>query len=268
MGGRPALWLPSGELLDLAAGGTLSSARWRPQSVVSVLAEGEEGLARLERLRAELDSASDEDRARWRASGALLPYAGTQLLAPVRRPGLLLMQPDAATPAYIKNPNAALGPNAEIGWPDDRAEQLAAVAMPALVLGRPLFQAGADQTARALGALTLVVDLGIGATPASTADRQFPGACPIGPALITLDEVRQRPLSLEVAVNGHRVATCRLERWLAEAAGQVASLSRRYAFRPGDIIATHAGATPRILARGDQVTVALAGMMELKFSLA
>ena len=54
VGGRPAVSLPSGEILDLlAASATLGTSQWRPQSVVSVLAQGEEGAAHVGRLIAE-----------------------------------------------------------------------------------------------------------------------------------------------------------------------------------------------------------------------
>lgn len=59
VGGRPGISLPSGEILDLAASPSgLTASQWRPQSVVSVIAEGEEGAARVARLVAEVEKAS------------------------------------------------------------------------------------------------------------------------------------------------------------------------------------------------------------------
>ena len=121
VGGRPGVWLPSGEILDLAASPSgLTASQWRPHSVVSVLAEGEEGAARIARLIAECGQATEAVRDEWRSTGRLLPGAGTRLMTPIRRPGLLLVVTGLSggrPVAYIKNPNAAAGPTAEIAMP-------------------------------------------------------------------------------------------------------------------------------------------------------
>ncbi|MDP6673501.1 MAG: hypothetical protein QGH93_01440, partial [Gammaproteobacteria bacterium] len=115
--GRPGVLLDSGDILDLAAApSSLSEAQWIPHSVVSVIASGRNGLERIQRLVA---VAERSDRQRLLQDGALLPYSGTALLAPVRRPGLVLIV-DSNESSYIKSPNAAVGPGATvtIPWPD------------------------------------------------------------------------------------------------------------------------------------------------------
>lgn len=273
VGGRPGVLLPTGEILDLlAAPSSLGNAQWRPQSVVSVLAEGEEGLARVRRLLAEVDGAGDTQRQAWRDAGVLVPLAGTQLLAPVRRPGLLLMVralPDQPPQSYVKNPNAATGPDSRIALPPKRDEPMAGLAMTGFVLGRPLFGASQEQALRALAAVTLVADLGFGPFGTSAVSaRQFPGACPIGPAIVTVDEWPEGVLPAPVSrVNAHAFGVGAAGVSLPAAAALVAEISGNYALRPGDIVAISAGTADFKLGRGDRGALALADALELRFTV-
>jgi hypothetical protein len=274
VGGRPAVSLPSGELLDLTvASATLGAAQWRPQSVVSVLAQGEEGAAHVTRQIAEIDAAAAPERQAWRATGRLLPAAGTQLMAPIRRPGLLLMVQRGAGPvleAYIKNPNAAVGPDARIAMPAQREETLAGLAMPGFVLGRALYAATVEQAARAIAAVTLLADLGCAASaPVDPAARQFPGACVVGPCIVTLDEWPDRVVpGAVVAVNAHPVGGRLPDLPLQDVARVLAELSASYAFRPGDIVALSSGGGQFRIGRGDRVSIAMDSSLELRFTVA
>jgi hypothetical protein len=276
VGGRPGISLPSGEILDLAASPAgLTAAQWRPQSVVSVLAEGEVGSARVARLLAEVDAASEAQRREWRSSGRLLPVAGTRLMPPIRRPGLLLMVADrsgARSSCYVKNPNSATGPDATIARPEGADESLFLLGMVGLVVGRPLFRATEAQAARAIAAITLVADLGTcrlaGGPAEGRADaRQFPGACVIGPALVTLDEL---PATMRwgmlVRVNGRTVGPGESDLNAGLGAAVLATLSSRYAFRPGDIVGLPAGVGEFELPAASDVTLALGSALELRFS--
>jgi len=276
VGGRPGIGLASGEILDLAASPAgLTAAQWRPQSVVSVLAEGEEGSARVARLLAELDSASESQRQEWRRSGRLLPAQGTRLMPPIRRPGLLLMVGDRSkmgSSCYVKNPNSALGPHASIASPEGDDHPLFLMGMIGLVLGRPLFRATEAQAARAVAALTLVADLGTrrlaGRPDEGGADaRQFPGACVIGPALITLDELPAATAwEMVVRVNGRTVGSAKPDLNAELGARVLAELSARYAFRPGDIVGLPAGVGEFEVPAASQVTLTLGTTLELPFT--
>lgn len=273
VGGRPGVLLPSGEILDLAAApSALGNARWRPQSVVSVLAEGEEGMAHVRRLLAEVDGASESERRAWRSGGRLLPGTSTQLMAPVRRPGLLLMvrlKPGEPQQSYVKNPNAAVGPDSHISMPPNRDEPLNGLAMLGFVLGRPLFGASREQAARALAAVTLVADLGFGPFGSSAVSaRQFPGACPVGPAIATLDEWPDGLLPVPVArVNSHAFGGGAPAVALDTVASLVAELSGNYALRPGDIVALSTGEGDFKVGRGDRASLSVAGGLELRFGV-
>lgn len=273
-GGRPGVWLPSGEILDLAtlpAG--LSGAQWRPQSVVSVLTEGEEGAARISRLASEVDLASPELLQQWRNEARLLSRAGTQLLTPVRRPGLLLMIPGTSGETgrgYVKNPNSAVGPDAVVRLPHAALEEIFGLCLLGLVIGRPLFRSTPAQALRALAAVTLVADLGTKRVETSTgAARQFPGACIIGPALVTVDEF---PASAAwtpvIRINQHQVSASPGGITRSSAAEALAALSADYAFRPGDIVGLPVGVPESSLRAGDRVAISLGDDFTLGFSVA
>lgn len=276
VGGRPGINLPTGEILDLAAAPSgLMASQWRPYSVVSVIAEGEEGAARVARLIAEVERAPDSQRQQWRDSGRLLPAAGTRLLPPIRRPGLLLMVTESdggKTSAYVKNPNSAIGPDALIAIPEGESRHLYLQGMVGFVVGRPLFRGTEAQAVRAMAALTLVADLGtrrLGPGPDgdAIAARQFPGACVIGPALVTLDEFSTATVwAPAIRVNGRTVGSGQSGLDVRSAAATLARLSNRYAFRPGDIVGLPAGVGEFELPGDSPVTLSLGTTLELTFA--
>ena len=276
VGGRPGIFLPSGEILDLAAAPSgLAASQWRPLSVVSVLAEGEEGALRVGRLIADCESATDLQRQQWRSSGRLLPGSGTRLMPPVRRPGLLLMVPrgeGGPGACYVKNPNSVVGPDVGIPVPAGENHQLFLLGMVGLVIGRPLYRGTIAQAARAIAALTLVADLGAtridrGPDEGRADARQFPGACVLGPALVSIDELPDDAAwTLTVVVNGRAVAAGRSTLDARRAAEVVAELSTRYAFRPGDVVGLPAGVPEFELPGASKVSLCMGGMPELSFS--
>jgi hypothetical protein len=276
VGGRPGISLPSGEILDLAAPPSgLTASQWRPQSVVSVIAEGEEGAARVARMVAEYEEASDSQRQHWRTSGRLLPAAGTRLMQPIRRPGLLLMVTDGLgnrTACYVKNPNSATGPDASLPMPEGEHPRLYLLGMVGLVIGRPLFRGTEAQAARSIAALTLVADLGTerldrGPDDGHVDARQFPGACVVGPALVTVDEFPANSTwELAIRVNGRAAGAGPSVLNAHRAATVLAGLSSRYAFRPGDVVGLPAGIGEFELPADSRIAMALGATLELGFS--
>lgn len=263
VGGRPGIWLSSDEIVDLpAAPGGLSATQRLPLSTVSVLAEGEGGLERLRRLCSELDDCSAPERDRLRERGVLLPLSGTALLTPLRRAGLVLTFEEGQSPKAptIKSPNAVVGPDACVRLPSWASEHITARALLGAVIGRPLYAADEPAATRAVAAWTLLLDLG-------GADGQFPGACPLGPALATTDEYAA-PEQLAVSVNGHPAGLAKLAPWRQRLGALIAECSRRFALRPGDVVAP-AGGLPELLLRpGDRVAVTLTDVMTLATTIA
>lgn len=277
--GRPGVITSNGEILDLvAAPTTLDQAHWIPQSAISILAAGEDGRERVQRL---LDSAADADAETLRANGVLLPTAQTQLMAPVRRPGLVLVQENRAAAAgepdpvvSIKSPNTVVGPSNVVRLPWQSSDGTWVRPLLGIVLGRALHLAGAEEAAGAVAALTMLFDI---SPPQPGADgdaaqwrryidsKQFPGACPIGPTLVTWDEwpPGAEPECL-LSVNGVEIGRARLR--LDELPTRLAALSARYGFRPGDVVGFDLPMgldDQRNAQDGDRVRLALPGVPPL-----
>jgi hypothetical protein len=279
--GRPGVLLDTGEILDLAAApSTLSESQWIPHSVVSVLAAGEDGLERIARLMASARQATGVDRERLKAEGILLPYNATALMAPVRRPGLILVI-GTDSPACMKSPNTAVGNDASVIIPSSIEDNLTCSGMLAVVIGRSFYQSGPDEVAAAISGYTLLVDISVpkpaAAAPLSEWQRyweskQFPGSCPIGPAIVTKDELpNPAKLSAAVRINDVEVASGYLCDGSLGIAELLADMSAHYSFRPGDLVALECSAEdvgrPRPMSVGDEYTLALADIMELTVTL-
>lgn len=276
--GRPGVLLESGQVLDLsAAPGSLETSQWIPQSTISILAAGDRGLGHARSLIALVDQGAE----RLRESGALTSLPGTPLMTPVRRPGLILISHnigEGQPASFIKSPNTAVSHGSKVathGQP-----RLVANPMFAAVLNRPLYQADAESAEAAIGAWTLVIDLAPDhPDPQSANDwrdyteaRQFPGSMPMGPALVTVDELAEpNELTGTVSINGVETWSGIMCPRTAECATRLADLSANYAFSPGDVIAFTTGvdsvSSPRqTLQQGDAYSIDV-GVMELGFEL-
>ncbi len=276
IGGRPGVMLAGGEILDLAAApSTLNQAQWIPYSVVSVLAAGRDGFERVASLIDAVDAKDDRDRDELRRDGVLLPATGTTLLPPVRRPGLVLVvQSDGA--AYVKSPNTAVGDGATVSPPWNDDAPLGCTGMLAAVFGRPLYRAGREEAAEAVVGYTLLLDL----AGASVGDRQrriessqFPGAGPMGPAIVTIDELGEpREHALTLSLNDVAVASESAYGHSQDVPDRLALLSQRYGFRPGDIVCfeppPEASMHACRLRAGDRVRLSLDEVLALEIGIA
>ena len=277
--GRPGVLLDNGDILDLAvAPSTLSESQWIPHSVVSVIAAGRDGVERIARL---IAAAEQADRQQLRQAGALLPYSGTALMAPIRRPGLVLII-DSQQSGFIKSPNAAIGNDATVNIPWADADTLWGIPMLAMVLGRQIFRASESEAKEAIAGYTLMIDLS-GREPGAIDNRaerckqietrQFPGASPIGPTIVTCDEFQDPAgATASVRINDIEVGTGSLWPEGDDSARLLSGLSQRYGFRPGDLVAFEPSAdgvgAPRKLHPGDRFSVGYPGVIELDVTIA
>jgi 2-keto-4-pentenoate hydratase/2-oxohepta-3-ene-1,7-dioic acid hydratase in catechol pathway len=200
----------------------------------------------------------------------------------VRRPGLILVSQtigDGVPTSFMKSPNTAIGHSAEVRAHGMR--RLVANPMFAAVLGKALYEADELASLDAISAWTLVTDLAPELPdPESAADwrdyveaRQFRGSLPMGPALITIDELGSPgELTATVSVND-------VEAWsgiicppVDECAARLSALSASYAFSPGDVVAFATAidsvSSPRVLLEaGDTFSADAGGVMELGFRM-
>lgn len=273
IGGRPGVILSDDDILDLtAAPSTLDQSQWIPYSVVSVLAAGQEGLDRAALLANSFESKSAEEREALRRDGVLLPYSTTALLPPVRRPGLVLVI-DRHDRSYIKSPNTAVANGASVvtPWNDDAPMHCAG--MFSVVIGKNLYRAKREEVSSAIAGYTLVADLAVPLTDdfqRYVESQQFPGANPMGPAIVTKDELGEpRDGIMRLTLNDVVVGSETAYDYSADIVDRVAALSQRYSFRPGDLICFEPREESPVrghqLHPGDQIEVALGDCMSLAF---
>lgn len=281
--GRPGVLLSSGEILDLTASpSTLSESQWIPYSIVSILAAGRGGLEHVSRLVRAAEEAVGPQREKLNSKGVLLPFSGTELMAPIRRPGLVLVV-DRESNGYIKSPNTVVGNGTSVNVPWAGGAGVVGSGMLAVVIGGSIFQSSPNVAEQAIAGYTLMLDLSI-KHPGDAAtlsawrqyidSKQFPGSGPIGPVIITKDEIPDPvTLSATALINGVEVAAGRLYAEGLNIPSLLADLSQRYAFRPGDLIAIEPSGPqgpgcPRALKSGDKFGLRLADLTELEVGIA
>ena len=175
---------------------------------------------------------------------------------------------------YAKAASSVAGHNATLTWDRTLTDNVDAEVELAVVIGA---EARAVSTSEALGHVwgyTCVNDIS-SRDPWLDGDqwligKSMPGFCPIGPWIVTADELDPTDLRLTCTINGEPIQDGRTNRMRFGIAEVVAYLSRHVTLRPGDVIITGTPerlATPpgpgRRLRAGDTATVAIDGIGEL-----
>jgi len=294
-GGRPGAILASGEIVHLeriACAGTAEA--WLPPSLRGILAAGAEGLDLVRRIIARAEQASLQERARWRSVGALTPSDSTRLLAPIGDPALFVSAGHAyrshvaemksqapKTPqGFLKAPSAIVGPTAEVPLPPQASQHVDFEGEICAVIGRACHNVRVEDALAYVAGYTVTNDVSARdwvpeiakakTTPQARAawdlnhmGKQFPSFAPLGPALVTADEVGD-PAALELTtrLNGEIMQHAIAKDLIFSVAESLSFFSRWYAFQPGDILSTGtpsgvgAGRDPQVfLKNGDVVEV-------------
>lgn len=298
-GGQVGAVLQSGEILHLERAkseGTFEA--WLPATMRGVLAAGEPGMACLRTMVARAEDAGDAEREAMRASGALLP-ATARLLAPVPDPTMIISigqayhshvhemkgKPLSEPHAFLKAPSAITGPGADVPLPPRFPDQVDFEGELCAVIGKTCHDVSVDEAMTYIAGYTITNDvsardwvplLGTAKTTpeARTAwdlvhmGKQLPGFSPMGPALVTADEVLDAGnLNLTTRVNGTVMQQANTSDLIFTLAEVVSYFSRWYLLRPGDIISTGTpggvgyGRDPKVLlGHGDVVEVEVEGL--------
>lgn len=247
-----------------------------------------------------VESASRDRLAQLEKSGAVLRFDDARFRAPVPDPvhfvgcGLAYRQhlqemggvPVPDHPVLFLCSAAALsGHRAPIPMPPHQGDMLDYEGELAIVIGKPCynvrvasamdFVAGyvahndvsARDHVREVAAVTKPIDM-LGAWSRNVAAKQHPGFSPMGPYLVTADEIPDpHALQLTVKVNGSPVQQARTDDLIFPVAEYVSYASQWHALQPGDIISTGspggvgvAKKPPVFLQDGDEVTVDISGM--------
>ena len=153
--------------------------------------------------------------------------------------------PLPAAPIYFAKYRRALtGPNDPIRLPPPEVSTNADWEVElAVVIGRQVRNAGADEALAAIAGFTVLNDVSIRDWQTRTtqflAGKTFEGSTPVGPALVTADEIGDgRGLRVSCTVDGITKQSSNTDQLVFGPAELVADLSTIMTLDPGDIIAT------------------------------
>ena len=181
----------------------------------------------------------------------------------------------AGPSVFTKFPTSVAGPFGTVALPSATVDWEVELVV---VIGRPARHvAAADAWAHVAG-VTVGQDLSdrvvqfADATPQFSLAKSFPGFSPLGPWLVTPDELGDPDdLELGCAVNGETVQAARTTEMVFRVPAIVAHLSRVLPLLPGDLVFTGTPAgvgalrtPPRFLAPGDVLTSWVTGVGEMR----
>ena len=269
--------------LSAAAGGAPSHGRHRPlqsrRTMLDVIAAGE---AALTEVRAALGRADD-------FAPHLVDAASVEVLAPVTRPpkivavGLNYMdhcreansEPPERPLLFAKYPSSVTGHNAPIEWREGDTGQVDYEAELAVVIGKRAKAVGAADAFEFIFGYTALND--VSARDLQFADGQWVRGksldtfCPMGPHLVTRDEVPD-PQSLRIVcrVNGEALQDSNTSEMIFGIPALIEYITRSVTLEPGDVIATGTPSgvgfsrkPPVYLKHGDEVEVYIEGIGSL-----
>ena len=261
--GRTGMLL-NGEVLDFVLARALIPLAWFvPMDMADLLAGGREGLELIRRI---------GDAAAVRAGdlseiGALRALSATKLAAPLPRPGILLSHGRAyhshtremagggvphvqeEPSAFMKNVNSIIASGDQIVLPPQFPDMVDFEGEFSIVFGTPCHNIGADEAMRHVAGYTLINDVSARKwVPHFTATnnpdlnrmgKQLPGFTPMGPVIVTADEVPDpHDLRLVTRLNGEVMQDAHTSDLIWRIPELIAYFARWYRFLPGDILTT------------------------------
>jgi 2-keto-4-pentenoate hydratase/2-oxohepta-3-ene-1,7-dioic acid hydratase in catechol pathway len=255
--------------------------RGRPQTMAELLRDLPGSLEHLGRAWQSWSAEADEHEGT--ALGEL------ELLAPVARPGKIVAigvnyrshaeeggrEAPESPVIFAKFPSSVVGSGAEVVWDPQLTSAVDIEAELAVVIGR---RARNVPGARALDYVLGYTCLNdVSARDLQFADRQFVRAksldtfCPMGPALVTADDVSDpQALRVRSLVNGEVMQDASTSEMVFGVAELIEFCSRAFTLEPGDVIATGTPAgvgwfrePKKLLRDGDEMVVEIEGLGRL-----
>jgi acylpyruvate hydrolase len=286
-------------VLDLSAA---AAARpdWAdlPRSVRGILAGGDAVVSSVGAIANAI--ANDADLEGWLThKGALAPIDPSRLAAPITDPGLMLTvgmnyhdhlrEMNTVAPetpySFTKNIAAITGPADPIRLPADHPDMVDYEAELVAVIGKACHQVTEAEAAECIGGYMIANDVSarnwsaavrqqtgimgpIYAWEMNLLGKQFPTFCPLGPALVTRDEIADPGnLAITTRIDGEVMQSSNTREMIFTPAFLISHYSKFYRFQPGDIILTGtpagvgAGRKPkRFLAPGEVVEITIEGI--------
>jgi 2-keto-4-pentenoate hydratase/2-oxohepta-3-ene-1,7-dioic acid hydratase in catechol pathway len=298
--GRPTAGVVAGDdVLSLAAcASVIPESRCIPVSVRGILEAGEAGLGLVRSVLDKVRSAGSSLQEQLQACEALIPERTAGLLAPVPDPRLVLScgmnykehlhemggKLPAQPTAFLKSPNAVIGPGAAIVLPKEHPDMVDWEAEFSAVIGRRCHSVTVAEALDYVAGYTMVNDVsarnwvrrmdemkGLEAAAAwdmNLLGKQYPTFCPMGPAIVTKDEIPDPDnVRFELQVNGQVMQSACTDDLAFNVAALIAYYSKWHVFQPGDVITTGSpagvgmGRKPFVfLKAGDVVTLSAGGV--------
>jgi 2,4-diketo-3-deoxy-L-fuconate hydrolase len=179
--------------------------------------------------------------------------------------------PPAQPSVFTKFPTSHTGPHGDIVLPDGDVDWEVELVV---VIGRRAEAVAAEDAWAHVAGVTVGQDLSerrrqfADATPQFSLSKSFPGFAPIGPWLVTPDELDDPDdLELGCLVNGERMQHSRTSHLIFPVPEVIAHLSRVLALLPGDVIFTGTPSgvgglrtPPRFLQPGDELVTYITGV--------
>jgi 2-keto-4-pentenoate hydratase/2-oxohepta-3-ene-1,7-dioic acid hydratase in catechol pathway len=231
--------------------------------------------------------------------GSLIPSASVRLRAPVGDRNLIVCAggnykthlaemgveaPSKAT-SFIKSPAAVIGSGEPIVLPSEFPDMVDFEGEICLVFGRTCHAVRPEDAMSYIGGFTILNDVSARDAIAGflnppnareaqwgliemTMGKQLPTFAPIGPAVVTMDEVPDpADMHLVTRVNGEVMQDANTADLAIDMPNVIAQMSRYYTFRPGDVLSTGTPAgvgiahePPVFLRPGDVVSIEVSSL--------
>jgi 2-keto-4-pentenoate hydratase/2-oxohepta-3-ene-1,7-dioic acid hydratase in catechol pathway len=304
-GSRPGA-LIEGEVFDLRAAGLATGGdQWHHASLLDVLRDGE---AALDLARRAVDAIAEDRaglRDRLREQGHLRPPEQTTLLAPIPNPKLVVCaasnygshsremsgKPPSEPPFFVKASGCVVGPGHPIVLPPEAPDMVDYEGELCVVIGRPAYRVSEAEALQHVAGYCCGNDVSardwvrplhawrqdpaaqqyesfLEPSTLNIRYKSFPTFMPLGPVLVTADEIPDpQDLRIRTVVNHQVLQDTSTEDMTYGVARLIAHYSRYLALAPGDVIATGsppgvgvARNPPIFLRAGDTVTVEIERM--------
>jgi acylpyruvate hydrolase len=226
------------------------------KSIVALLRQGDPALKAIQGLSQELSVVAREDPNKI-PEGVVLKGSGVRLAAPILNPQKIIgiglnyrdhceennIEPPKTPIAFAKFPSAIIGPDEPIDLHADVTQQVDYEAEFAFVIGKEAHRVSNEEAMDYVAGYTIVND--VSARDLQFGEKQWVRAkslntfCPVGPALVTKDEVPD-PHNLDITclLNGNVVQHSNTKHLIFNVPYLVSFLSGSITLLPGDIVST------------------------------
>jgi 2-keto-4-pentenoate hydratase/2-oxohepta-3-ene-1,7-dioic acid hydratase in catechol pathway len=180
-------------------------------------------------------------------------YAATNEQMDYERPA----EPDF----FLKPPASVIGPGAPIRYPE-WTDQLTYAGELAAVVGTRCRDVTPERVPEVVSGYTIVNDVDALDQSGRTARKAFDGSAPLGPWIET--DLDPRECDMETVIEGETRQDATTASMLFDPYEVVSFLSRRFTFRPGDVVSFGSPANPGTISPGDRIEITYDGVGTLR----